>query len=188
MQAMPNILDIALTVVTAFFLIRALMRGFIREVMGLAGVVVAILVSAASYRPLGDFLQHISGVEGDFWHAVAFGLVLAVIFGIFVYLGRGLARLIHAGPFSALDRLLGGMVGLAKGILICYLLLNIMLLMTPFAVPKSLKESYLAPHVIRSGRYIVDLVPDDLTRALQERGGLIEKYNPDTPPKRKGQK
>lgn len=174
--------------VMAVFLVRALMRGFIREVMGLVGVVVAIVASAITYNPLGEFLQHVSGLEAEWWYAVAFALVLVVVFGVFVYLGKGLAKLIHSGPFSALDRLLGGAVGLVKGVLICYLLLNLLLLVTPFSVPASLKESFLASYVIRSGRYIVDLVPEDLTRALQEKSGLIEKYQPEKPPKPKGQK
>ena len=83
---------------------------------------------------------------------------------------------------------MGGGVGVVKGVLICYLLLNLLLLVTPLSVPPSLKESFLAPYVIRTGRYIVDLVPQDLTRALQERAGLLEKYDPDRPAKPKEKK
>lgn len=174
MPAGFNIVDLAFLVVAAFFLIRAILRGFVREILGLVGLVAAIFASALLYQPLGELLERLSGFQAQWWPAVGFALVLAVVFAVFVYLGYGLSRLIHQGPFSGLDRLLGAGVGLIKGLLVSYLLLNLLLLTSPFQAPTYLKKSRLAPYVVQGGRYLVDLVPSDLTRMLQKRAGLLD--------------
>jgi membrane protein required for colicin V production len=173
MEQIPNILDLGLAALMAFFGVRALVRGFIREILGLIGLVVAILASAATYEYLAYLLQKVTGVKGEWWSAVAFGLSLAVVYFIFSYLGRGLSRLIQEGPFSMVDRILGCATGVAKGVLLSYLVINAILLVTPFQAPGFLQKSYIAPYVVRTGRAIVDLIPMDITRTLQEKSGLL---------------
>jgi membrane protein required for colicin V production len=172
MESVPNYIDIGLMAALAFFIIRALVRGFVKEVLGLVGVLVAVVISAMTFEPLGDLLQSVTGVEGAWWHAVAFVLVLVSIFIIFAYIGSMFARLVQHGPFTFIDRLLGAATGLVKGILITYLLINLMLLATPFQVPAMLRNSAVAPHVIKAGRHLVDMVPFDLTRTLQEKAAF----------------
>ena len=175
MDSAPNYIDIALMAVMAFFTIRALVRGFIRELVGLVGVVVAVVISAMTYVSLGGMMQSVSGIKGDWWPVVAFILVLLSIFILFTYLGSMLSKLVKKGVFSNFDRFLGLGAGLIKGILVCYLLINIALLATPFQLPDMLRESVVSPYLVRAGRYLVDLVPHDLTRELQERAGFITK-------------
>ncbi|KIX11202.1 CvpA family protein [Dethiosulfatarculus sandiegensis] len=181
MEQIPNILDLGLAALMAFFGVKALVRGFIREVLGLIGLVAAILASAATYEYIAAFLQKLTGVEGQWWSAVAFGLSLAVVYFVFSYLGRGLSRLIHEGPFSMMDRLLGCATGVAKGLLASYLIINAMLLVTPFQAPGILQKSYIAPYVVQTGRALVDLIPMDITRTLQERSGLLPRSDQSTP-------
>ncbi|RJX28752.1 MAG: CvpA family protein [Desulfarculus sp.] len=181
MESSPNLLDLGLLILLVFFFVRALVRGFVRETMGLVGAVVAVVVSAMFYQDLAGLLARVTGYGASWWGAVSFGLILFLIFVFFIYLGGVMHRVVMAGSLSGLDRALGGVVGLAKGLLIAYLLINLLLLMNPFSTVTPLKESLLAPYVVRGGRYILDLFPDDLTRRLQERAGLI-------PPAGKGKK
>jgi membrane protein required for colicin V production len=190
MAQTPNMLDLALLALLAYFLVRALVRGLVRELMGLVGVVAALVVSALFYHPVAEFLRRVSGEPAPWWDAVAFAAVLVAVFTLCLWVGSGLSRLIHAGPFSWLDRLLGAVVGLMKGVLVSYLLLNILLMAMPLALLSNpaaqsgnlVSRSWLAPHVIRAGRYLMDLVPKDLTRELQEKAGLIKgKLEPGLP-------
>ncbi len=190
MSPSPNMLDIALLALLAFFLIRALVRGLVREIMGLVGVAAAVVISALFFHPVAEFLRRVIGNPAPWWDAVAFTGVLVAVFTVCLWIGAGLARLIHAGPFSWLDRLLGAVVGLAKGVLISYLLLNILLMALPLAMLANpggqngniVSHSLLAPHVVRAGRYLMDLVPKDLTRDLQEKAGLLKsKLEPSLP-------
>ena len=181
MAAGLNMLDLALLAVLAFFLVRALVRGFVREIMGLLGVVAALYAGALAYHPLADFLRRVSAVEAGWWDAVAFAITLVLVFGIFVYMGSGLSRLIHAGPFSALDRLLGAAAGVVKGVLVSYLLLNILLMLMPLGMLANpganqntlVSTSLVAPYVVQTGRALLDVLPPDWTRHMQERAGLL---------------
>ncbi|MGD8564074.1 MAG: CvpA family protein [Desulfarculaceae bacterium] len=187
MDHVPNILDITFMAVMAFFLIRGLVRGFVREILGLIGVVAAILLSSLTYRPLGDFLQRVIGIQGDWWHAVGFVVVLLLVFFLFAYLGHGLAKLIHAGPFSGLDRLFGSAAGLLKGALLSFILLNVLILSTPFPFTRTMaeKESFMRPYVFKVGSYFVDLVADDLYQLLRQRAGAADQAKPPPPGKTK---
>jgi membrane protein required for colicin V production len=182
MDGGPNILDLSLMALLAFFLIRALLRGFVREVMGLAGVVAAVAISALAYVPLGRFLGEITGSPSHWWYVVAFVAILALIFMFFAYLGLALSRLINSGPFSGLDRMAGGAVGLLKGVLICYLLLHLVVLAIPFKLPQLLSESFLTPYVLRAGDAVVEMIPDRLTSDLRERIQRLKSDRRSTPP------
>ena len=186
MDTGPNILDLSLMAVLAFFLIRSLVHGFVREIMGLAGVVAAVAISTISFHPLGTIIRRLVGSNSLWWDVVAFVAVLLVVFVFFNSLGSVLSRYINAGPFSSLDRLAGGAVGLIKGILVSYLLLNLLLLVPAFlpGLGQTIRESYLAFRVLRAGSYLVELMPKDLTRDLREKARLWEQNpTPPTPPR-----
>lgn len=169
-----NLLDLGLLIIMVFFLVKALMRGFVREVIGLVGAVAAVVASAMFYQNLGGLLQSLSGVQASWWPAVAFAIILLVVFAIFLYIGSLLQRLIMSGPLSGLDRLLGAGVGLLKGLLISYLLINLLLLVNPFGTMAPLRQSMVAPYVVGAGNFIKDLIPDNLLGKLQEKAGLVK--------------
>lgn len=174
MQQMPNLLDLGLLIIMVFFLVKALMRGFVREVIGLVGAVAAIVASVMFYQNLGGMLERLSGVPAAWWPAVAFAAILLVVFAIFLYIGGMLQRLILSGPLSGLDRLLGAGVGLVKGLLICYLLINLLLLVNPFNTLAPLRQSMVAPYVVSAGNFIKDMIPDNFLGNLQEKAGLVK--------------
>ena len=167
-----NIVDVILLVILAFFLVRALIRGFVREVVGLVGLVAAVVFSAAAYAPLAAFLRNLTGQNTDWWEPVSFAIILVAVMLVFFYIGRLLSKLVEVGPLSFVNRLLGGAAGLVKGILVCFLLLNIMLLLTPMGMPAPLQESWLRPRVLRAGDYLLSLVPEKLTNDLRERARM----------------
>lgn len=189
MEATPNWLDLALLALLAFFCLKAMFRGFIREISSLAGMIVAVVAAVASYRQVGDFLRRVSAIEAGWWEAAAFAAVLLAVLGVFLWVGSGLSRLLHAGPLGIVDRLAGAVVGLAKGVLVSYLLVNLLLLITPLAQlgnpdpdrANPLKQSLVAPHVVQGGRYLLSLLPENLTQDLQQRAGLIKPTPPSSP-------
>ena len=188
MESGLNILDLALAALLAFFVIRGMVRGFVREIMGLLGLVAALFLGAACYQPLAGFLRRVSAVEAGWWDGVALALVLVLVFMVFIYMASSLARLIHAGPFSGLDRLLGAGAGLAKGVLVAYLLLNILLMVLPLALlgqpegPQGnlVHRSVLTPRVMQSGRYLLDLLPSKWTHEMQAKAGLLRQKAADS--------
>jgi membrane protein required for colicin V production len=154
MEFSPNMLDLALLALLAFFALRGMVRGFVREIMGIVGVVAAIFLAVAAYRPLAAFLRRVSALEAGWWDGVALAALALLVF----------------------------CVGGVKGLLLAYLLLNILLMALPMAMlaapgsapPNLVSRSLAAPKVIQAGRYLLDLMPSNWTGELQERAGLLK--------------
>lgn len=168
---MPNILDVAIVALLAFFVVKGFVQGLVKEVMGLIGIVAALFLSVAFYKPVADLARSSFDLNAEWVEAAAFAAILLVVFGVSVWLGILISKLLMKIRLSPINRLLGGCLGLAKGVLLAYVLLNLLLLLMPFKPPVQLQTSYVAPYVIQSGSLIISLVPDDLIRDMQKRSG-----------------
>lgn len=174
MNAMPNILDLAILALLGFFLVKGLMQGLIREVMGLVGIVAGLFLGLAYYGQLAQLARQALRIEAPWLDAVSFGVILLVVFALVVSLGALITSALAKMRLSPLNRLLGGALGLLKGVLLAYLLLNMLLLLMPFSPPQQLRSSLAAPYVISIGREVMSLAPDDFIHTLQERSGLTQ--------------
>jgi len=110
-------LDYAILGVLAVSVVWGIWRGFIREVISLAGWVLAFLAANAVAGPLGDALPtSISSPEVRV--LVAFLVVFIFTLSIATVAGMLLSRLLKAAGLGGLDRTLGGLFGLARGVVI----------------------------------------------------------------------
>ena len=90
-------------------------RGFVREIISLAGWVLAFLAANAAAGPLGEALPtSISSPEVRV--LVAYLVVFVFTLSIATLLGMLLSRLLKAAGLGGLDRTLGGVFGLARGL------------------------------------------------------------------------
>jgi membrane protein required for colicin V production len=110
-------LDYAILGVLAVSVVWGIWRGFVREVISLAGWVLAFLAANAVAGPLGDALPtSISSPEVRV--LVAFLIVFIFTLSIATVAGMLLSRLLKAAGLGGLDRTLGGLFGLARGVVI----------------------------------------------------------------------
>jgi membrane protein required for colicin V production len=110
-------LDYAILGVLAVSVVWGIWRGFVREVISLAGWVLAFLAANAVAGPLGDALPtSISSPEVRV--LVAFLVVFIFTLSIATVAGMLLSRLLKAAGLGGLDRTLGGLFGLARGVVI----------------------------------------------------------------------
>jgi membrane protein required for colicin V production len=110
-------LDYAILGVLAVSVAWGIWRGFVREVISLAGWVLAFLAANAVAGPLGDALPtSISSPEVRV--LVAFLVVFIFTLSIATVAGMLLSRLLKAAGLGGLDRTLGGLFGLARGVVI----------------------------------------------------------------------
>ena len=90
-------------------------RGFVRETISLAGWVLAFVAANAAAGPLGDVLPtSVSSPEVRVF--VAYLAVFVVTLSIATVAGVLLSRLLKAAGLAGLDRTLGGVFGLARGL------------------------------------------------------------------------
>jgi len=154
----PNSLDIIFIVILLVTLVLGLIKGFVRQIIGIIAVVVGLVLAANYYPQLSPlFQQFISSV------LVSNFLGFLLIFGLVLLAGWLLGLLfskLMKGPMAFINHILGGVLGLVKGVLICGVLVFALLI---FEVRKdSLAGSRMAPFCFQVTQAIVNLIPRDL--------------------------
>lgn len=110
-------LDIVIVAVLAISMAWGVWRGFVREVFSLAGWVLAFLAANAVAAPIGDaFPQSLAREEVRV--LIAFVVVFVFVLSIATLVAALLSRLFKAAGLGGVDRTLGGLFGLARGVLI----------------------------------------------------------------------
>ena len=112
-----TIFDYLVIFVLAASVVIGVMRGMVREILSLASWVVAFVVANAYATALAHTLPPV--VPGDVLRLILAFIVLFIGARILVgLLAMALGALIEAGGLSALDRLLGVLFGLGRGVVI----------------------------------------------------------------------
>lgn len=143
-----NILDITITVLIAFLIVRGLFRGFFREIGSLAGVILGISL-ANLYQPQVTGLLESFLPSGRFLPLVGFALIFLVVLILCNFVGRGLRNLFKKVPTGWTDRILGAGLATLKGLMITYLGIVLLNFFVPSKAPL-IAKSKLAPLIITS--------------------------------------
>ena len=111
------IIDILIAVALIISVIVGIMRGFIKEAISIASLLVAIWAALYFGPGVGAISESwISSNEMRTW----FGriLVFAIILSLGGVLGWGLSRLVRLSVLSGIDRMVGAVFGVGRGILL----------------------------------------------------------------------
>jgi len=154
-----NWLDCILAVIIVASVVTAMMKGFVRELITLASVLIGLVVAAIGYARAAVWFEDLTKS-----HEIALGLGFLVLFVATLLAGAlvgAVARkLIKTAGIQWFDRFLGGVFGLVRGILVDAILLMALL---AFAIkPDAVQQSALAPYVTTGTRAIAFLMPGDL--------------------------
>jgi len=106
--------DAVLAAVLLLSVVVGLWRGFAFEVLSLVGWVVAFFVAQAFAPALAAYVP-IGVPGGTLNHGVAFFATFVLALLVWALASRLLRLLIHATPLQPVDRVLGGVFGLARG-------------------------------------------------------------------------
>lgn len=142
--------DIIIIGLIAFSILVSLWRGFVSEVLSLAGWVVAFFVASNFYPYLSSYLTQVNSVYLQNSEYLRNGIAAAILFiitlivcGIITAL---LSRLVDTTGLSATDRVLGGAFGALRGILIVAAILFFLDTFSSASQTELWKESQLIPH------------------------------------------
>ncbi len=111
------IIDIIIAVALSISIIVGFMRGFVKESISIATLVIAIWAALYFGPVVGNVSDSwLSSDELQVWFGrmLVFGVVLAVG-GL---LGWGISKLVRLSVLSGLDRMLGSLFGIVRGILL----------------------------------------------------------------------
>ena len=115
------IIDIIIAVALTASIIVGFVRGFVKESISIATLVIAIWAALYFGPAVGEVSQSwLNSVELQTW----FGriLVFAIILSVGGLLGWGISKLVRLSVLSGLDRFMGSLFGMLRGVLLVALL------------------------------------------------------------------
>jgi membrane protein required for colicin V production len=160
-----NPLDWMLAALLVYSTIRAAMRGLVRELFALGGLLVGFVLACWYYRNVAEFLRGLVNSEplADF---CAFLLVASVVMIAATLVGTVIRRAATAVGLSPLDRLGGAAFGAARGLVLGVALLLAVTAFLPTA--PWVEGSKFSPYLLRASHAVSFVMPRQLKRQLVE--------------------
>lgn len=117
--------DFVLGLLLAGLLVRGWIRGFVREILDLVGLVAGLWVAVLLSRPLGEFLTDRFGVSPE-TATIGAGVILFILFGVGMSIAAHfLSKLMKLPGLNLVNRLGGAAVAMLWGIAIVLVLVNL---------------------------------------------------------------
>jgi membrane protein required for colicin V production len=168
-----TLLDWIVVLILVSSVVASLVRGFVREVLGLATVVIGFLVAAWFHPRVAGLLQDVFQTENQSLFAGFVILFVGTLAAGFLLI-RLIQRFFEFAHIEWVDRLLGGAFGLVRGWLLAAV---IFLALTSFGVlPEAVREARLAPYFLPAVRSVVALTPFDLKARFLIGYGEVERW------------
>ncbi|MCK4550044.1 MAG: CvpA family protein [Candidatus Krumholzibacteria bacterium] len=138
------IFRIVVLAVLAWFFIVGVKRGLIQQVLEVVGIIVAFLAAFYFAHALAEWIEVKTGADYRLSLAMA---ALAIFIGIIIgvhFIGAWLKKLFGLTIMGVFDRVVGGLFGGLKGVLVISLVLSVIMIL-PF--PDDVKDGLREDHV-----------------------------------------
>jgi len=153
-----NWLDITFLALILLCLILGIIRGFVRQLVGIAAVLAGLVLAVVYYKGTGEIIDSV--IHNQFFsYFLGFILIFVLVIAGGWLIGVLLTRLMK-GPLAVMNRALGGFFGVVKGVLICGIL--VFALLTFKVARPALETSTLAPACFSAISAAVRLIPQEV--------------------------
>ena len=162
-----NFVDIVVLAVIALSTLLALGRGFVKEVLSIFGWIGAAIGTFLIffYVPqVREFAnqQIAEPLLADIAAAVSLFVILLIVLGFF---NHAIASRVHASSLGPLDKSLGLVFGLVRGVVLvalAHMAMTDWLLPEKSRRPEVVNQARTEPYVAMAANFIKDLIPQDL--------------------------
>jgi len=152
-----NWLDIVIIVVAVLLGIVGLRQGIIKTVFGIAGLIGGIVLAGRYYDELAAVLSS----SGATWvNIAAYAIILIATLIVAGVIGRLVAKLVHLVLLGWLDRLVGCILGVFIGSLLCAAILAIVVNYYP-GTEAVISQSGLARFLMEGFPLLLALLPEE---------------------------
>lgn len=138
-----HILDVFFVILGCYFVIRGCFRGFVGEIISLAGFICSFYLSFRFSDKLGGLLGKTTGINAYFAQILAVIVVWLVITTLTALLRRTMRALLRSMCLGSIDTILGVASGLLKITGVVYAFLIAGLLLAPIVNPTWMTNSDL---------------------------------------------
>jgi len=156
-----NPLDIGVIAIIVLSAIFAFARGFVREALSIVAWVGAAAITVYGFNPVLLFVSPL--VNNVLLAQLIAGFGLFVVSLIVLTIATGyLARLVRASALSPIDRTLGFIFGLARGVLIVCLAYLLLDFVQPSERPAWIRDAKSAPYLHQGADLLRQFLPEQL--------------------------
>jgi membrane protein required for colicin V production len=157
-----TLVDYGILLVLVLSCVLSTLRGMTRELLGLIGWVVSILVANFTAPQIEDPIVNLLQIKG-LGAALAWALPFAASVVVWFILASVMAPALTRVGFGSLDRWLGVLFGVIRGFGLVLIVFVIAVFGTDGEenLPKIVKDSQSTPLLSRSAHYFSDFVPED---------------------------
>ncbi|MCF6179542.1 MAG: CvpA family protein [Geopsychrobacter sp.] len=150
-----ELVDILILVILGIFLLKGVLRGLLREVCTLLGLVLGGLLAFYLHVPLSQWFMGMFHWPSQLCVTISFLLVFLLTVVVFGALGYLLNRFAKLTFMTGVNRILGAIFGMAQGVVLLSLILFALNAADlPGNFNQQLKKSELAPPFSRLGETI----------------------------------
>ena len=144
--------DISLTIALILSGVWGCLRGLVRAILSLIGLAAASVLAVRGYL---DIAQRLAPLIATLWvrQAIGFALIFLAVMGVAMVCSALLRFALRAAGLSLMDRLLGGLFGLAKVVLVASVLLMMANKFFPSMRAQLEADSALAPYLFRNADF-----------------------------------
>jgi len=169
-----NLLDVVLIVVVALSVIGGFREGFARGGIGFVASIVGIFAGFWYMRAAGAHLTRYitSPVMANF---VGFFMVFGACVLLGALIGLLLATMFKWVGLSWLDRLVGGLFGFARGVVLAVALLTVYLACAPSPLPRAVTHSEFAPYLIDASDVMATMIPQQFRDTFHSTTARVRK-------------
>ena len=161
--------DIGMTTALILSGVWGCLRGLVRALLSLIGLVAASVLAVRGYPAVAQRLTPLITAP---WvrQAIGFAVIFLVVMAVTMVCSIFLRLVLRVVGLSLLDRLLGGLFGLATVVLVVSVLLMMADQFFPTVRPQLEKESVFAPLLFRNAEFLKAFLAqhDDVVKRLQQ--------------------
>ena len=162
MMGILNLLDILLIIVLFLSIFFGILKGFIRELFSLAFFIIGVVF--LFYYEVGElFMPYLKNREvSNFAGFITIFVVVSIIGSLVTFL---IKKLFSFEPMKSIDRILGGVFGLLRGILIASIIVFALIV---FPVNDNLvTKSRLSPYILTTIEVCIHFLPAKYQEKIQ---------------------
>lgn len=159
-----NVLDIVFLSIVGISVLLGIIKGFIRELFSLFFLIIGGVLAFLFYNDVGSLLMKLlkNRAAANFAGFIVIFAGVLIVGAIITY---AIKKIFSFGPLKAVDRILGGVFGLVRGILITAIFV---LMFLAFPIHDDLlSKSKLAPYLVDTIRVVMKWFPESVSQKMK---------------------
>lgn len=166
-----GIFDMVVAGITVILGLKGLFRGFIKEVLGIVGIIGGIFIASRFSFEVGNLIAPILALDNEATIKLIGFIVALIGFWILVYfIALILSKITDLSGLGAINRLLGFLFGSAKIFLIFSVIAYALYQVQSFksVIDEKVGNSITFPYLIDVGGYIIKLDTTKVTKNIED--------------------